>query len=465
MGFDKIVAWMGVAVILTISLSAFFLIYNNTVASMHEFYKTDKQMLDHYKTDYAIENASYNESGSIHAYAKNTGKGDILLRNTKNNECIDVLVDNAWISHADFSANVTSNAYDPLAWNPKEYLDIIVNQKLPGGMHTLTLVECHGRKKSIQFRVTGDDTIYFVPPTEDNKAAFSRNWTQANITIEAENIDTFRFNWNGTNYPIYDSSLVLCLNFNNNPAIGENSTNVIDISRNNLTGDMYTGVFWNTSGVFGGSMLFSSSNSHIEVYDPGNLNLWNLPADANISIELWINPLTGSLKNYANIWGNANGPRFQIYKNTTSYNLLWYAGSGIRYSDSIDLSSGAWYHAAIVRTGSSQIRFYLNGRLIGSSVPDDASMNPSIVWIGSDTATEYYRGLMDEFRLYNRSLTQDEIWLHYKTEFQKYDNATYRFYANVTDLSYGTYAYYGWFNDTAGRSGQTDNGNRYYTYS
>ncbi|MEA2004538.1 MAG: hypothetical protein U9O53_06330, partial [archaeon] len=41
--------------------------------------------------------------------------------------------------------------------------------------------------------------LNFTSPTEPNGTTISRNWTEANITIDELNLDTFKFNWNNTN--------------------------------------------------------------------------------------------------------------------------------------------------------------------------------------------------------------------------------------------------------------------------
>ncbi len=63
--------------------------------------------------------------------------------------------------------------------------------------------------------------VIFTLSTEPNGTIVSRNWTEANITIDGSDLDSFKFNWNTTNYTFYDDSLVLGMNFNNNSHIGE----------------------------------------------------------------------------------------------------------------------------------------------------------------------------------------------------------------------------------------------------
>jgi hypothetical protein len=101
------------------------------------------------------------------------------------------------------------------------------NVSLPNGLYNWS-VNCTDAEGfngfSGVFSLTVDTIVpalNFTSPTEENGTTITRNWTQANISINEPNLDTFKFNWNGTNYSIYDDSLVLALNFNNNSAIGE----------------------------------------------------------------------------------------------------------------------------------------------------------------------------------------------------------------------------------------------------
>ncbi|MCX6710175.1 MAG: hypothetical protein NTV63_04475, partial [Candidatus Woesearchaeota archaeon] len=76
-------------------------------------------------------------------------------------------------------------------------------------------------------------TLNFALPTSANNSYVSRNYTEVNMTITeaGAGLDTFKFNWNNTNYSFYDDSLVLAMNFNNNSAIGDSATNIVDISK------------------------------------------------------------------------------------------------------------------------------------------------------------------------------------------------------------------------------------------
>jgi hypothetical protein len=84
-----------------------------------------------------------------------------------------------------------------------------------------------------------------VVSTETDNVHFDHNPLEVNISIREPNLEVFKFNWNGTNYSFYDSSLVLAMNFNNNSAIGENVTKAVDISKYGNNGTIY-GATWTT---------------------------------------------------------------------------------------------------------------------------------------------------------------------------------------------------------------------------
>ena len=80
------------------------------------------------------------------------------------------------------------------------------------------------------------------------------------------------------------------------------------------------------------------------------------------------------------------------------------------------LSIGEWYH--IVATNDLSIaRLYLNGVEIGTdTTPVTTKMtNTNIVDIGASGGTRYFKGLIDEVRIYNRALSPAEILQHYNS--------------------------------------------------
>ena len=76
--------------------------------------------------------------------------------------------------------------------------------------------------------------------------------------------------------------------------------------------------------------------------------------------------------------------------------------------------AGKWFHVALTMDGETKTRcLYVNGTLVGEDVADsvDANLLKGTIEIGSwkSDMMRYFYGMLDEFRLYDRALTQDEV--------------------------------------------------------
>ena len=71
---------------------------------------------------------------------------------------------------------------------------------------------------------------------------------------------------------------------------------------------------------------------------------------------------------------------------------------------------GAWTHVALTYNGS-QLRLYVNGVQVASGAASGAiQSSTSPLWIGGNQPYgEYFKGLIDDVRVYNRALTPAEI--------------------------------------------------------
>ena len=109
-------------------------------------------------------------------------------------------------------------------------------------------------------------------------------------------------------------------------------------------------------------------------------------------------------------------------------------------------ASGGWRHLVLTYDQGSSLWLYVDGLEVGSSVPRLSVYNQQTdVLVGRCTGSS-----VDEVRVWNRALSAQEVWLHYQSEFVKYNSTEYRFYSNLTNLTSGMYTYYGWANDSVG---------------
>ena len=245
----------------------------------------------------------------------------------------------------------------------------------------------------------------------------------------------------------YDDSLVLAMNFNNNSAIGENSTYAVDISKYGNNGTIH-GATW-TTGKFGSALYFDGTNDYVEVPNSSSIDITD-----PITIEAWINVLSGTSGHIVSKKSDS-GTQYVFY--TISGYLKLYGTSGnLAYNANID--DDQWHHVVGIINGADS-KMYLDGNLVQTGTVTSSNNPTAHLYIGTCYTFEpacFFDGKIDEVRIYNRALSEDEIKMHYLSEFQKYNSTQWRFYNNLTDLEDGTYTYYGWANDTAGNEGESE---------
>ena len=197
------------------------------------------------------------------------------------------------------------------------------------------------------------------------------------------------------------SGLVLALGFDEGAG-----TTVSDASGNGNAGVIGT-ASWTTSGRFGDALSFNGTSSRVDIADSPSLRL-----TTGMTLEAWINP---SVVNGA--W------RDVIYKGNDNYFLEATSNNGSRpvagaivngshaeaYGSSA-LAINTWTHLAETYDGSA-VRLYINGVLASSSPATGAiTTSTSPLQIGGDSIYgQYFAGLIDEVRIYDRALSASEI--------------------------------------------------------
>ncbi|TKB66478.1 MAG: LamG domain-containing protein [Nitrospira sp.] len=163
-------------------------------------------------------------------------------------------------------------------------------------------------------------------------------------------------------------------------------------------------------------------NDYLTVPNSASLNI----AGTALTLTLWIKPQAlagGDSVVLGKFWNTTmTSPYYQyglelaggtvpvFYVGTTSGQLGAFMGSA--------LTLDQWSHLAVVFNGS-QVQYYLNGALV-TTVPLSATItagsNP--FRFGADISTnQFFKGSLDEVRIYNRTLTAQEIQTDMTTPF------------------------------------------------
>lgn len=141
----------------------------------------------------------------------------------------------------------------------------------------------------------------------------------------------------------------------------------------------------------------SGCTPHIET------NIDFLGSDEGMSISFWLNR-AGNGCIYPRLfgfWSGSNSPQ--------SWGMAWGNSAVLDYMGTIP-PNNEWHHVAVSLTSDS-IHAYLNGELMGSVASGKQPPLASFMSIGRMTHPAYdaFNGSMDDFAIYNRVLTNEEV--------------------------------------------------------
>lgn len=178
----------------------------------------------------------------------------------------------------------------------------------------------------------------------------------------------------------------------------------------------YSGTPTNVDFGVGGKSLygarFNGSSSTIQL-SGGDMGL-TFGSSASYSIALWFNTSTiGTWQRLFNACGAGGNLSNQIAVSLYQSKIYVYRRTGtstsVVASYTSTLSSNTWYHAAFMVSGSTVI-LYLNGvvhTLTSSSTTVISSVSNII--FGSHGYTPYFKGSIDQVRIFSKSLSSDEV--------------------------------------------------------
>jgi len=222
-----------------------------------------------------------------------------------------------------------------------------------------------------------------------------------------------------------DSGLVLYFRFNNDSNVGEFYNNTCtNCSPNNWSYD-YSGkgnigklrgnITYNKSGRFGGAFEFDGVDDFVTAGDPadGSLDL----GTNDFSVSTWIK--TSQSGNQVNVRKRAAGVGFitrtntalEIYIEDTDSNSGTLTGTR-------SVIDGKWHHIVFVFDRDSNCIGYIDGipEVLGDISGEATSISnsdPLDIGYYSDGPSQPFKGTIDEIRIYNRSLSAEEVRAHY----------------------------------------------------
>jgi len=192
-----------------------------------------------------------------------------------------------------------------------------------------------------------------------------------------------------------------------------NKNNGVLLDANATNNDGNTPPQW-TNGKFGKALSFDGMDDYVGISASSTLNITN-----QITIESWVLPLSfGGNPGRGILRKGDDSYAYELVVNSDGYPQLWlYSGTdnGLTATQAISLNS---WNFIVGAYNNSNMKLYINGNLAGERAIGSITIfnNNQILTIGAwDLGyLRHWNGTIDEVRVYNRALTNEEILSHYQ---------------------------------------------------
>ena len=163
-------------------------------------------------------------------------------------------------------------------------------------------------------------------------------------------------------------------------------------------------------GKFGKALKFNGTSDWVEVPHADILTV-----DTSVTVMAWINTERHVGPNNARwqgILSKGNSPRsYSFYTESPSECLHLSAGGGSVCTGKIALNE--WQHV-VGQVDDGTHRYWLNGEIVGEFDGKNAlpgAADTSVVYVGTtaEGASRLFLGMIDEVRIWNRALTEEEV--------------------------------------------------------
>ncbi len=187
-----------------------------------------------------------------------------------------------------------------------------------------------------------------------------------------------------------------------------------------------------TAGKIGNALKFDGVNDYINVPTSSSLNPPNNFTEFTMSGWIY---MKGMQPFFQHPWGPGHYYTFYISPNSSTLAFKFTNIGGVQETRAFqDISQNQWIHLAATYDGSN-IRAYVNGTLKYTEPASGTLYVPSnqpFIIGATASNNNFWNGTIDEVRIYNRSLSADEIATQYQMQ--------YPYYAGTDDSLNGAWA-------------------------
>jgi len=296
------------------------------------------------------------------------------------------------------------------------------------------------------FTIIQDSTwpeIYFTWNTPSDNSTINTNWFSWLAEIIETDLNSVNRNRNWQEISLYDSWLVLMMNFDNILSLWETTWLTINdwsLYWNNWT--WYNWISWTNNWRYKWSYSFDWNNSYIEINDTNYLEF--LSSDS-FTIELFVKTTFSgwrfvTKRTWMN-WNNRYSLWIQNWKLYTEISTD-YPNNYLLKLSTENINDWEWHQVSVVRNKSTnKISLYIDWQIdwIESADPTTDLSNTGNIWIWKYWTEPSLNWQIDEVRIYKRALSSWEIELLYKTNLAKIDSDKWQLeFANqcIVDWNY-----------------------------
>ena len=203
-----------------------------------------------------------------------------------------------------------------------------------------------------------------------------------------------------TGTPVYPNGLVAAYAFDEGTG-----TTVGDATGNGNVGAI-TGAAWSNQGRFGNALSFNGAGNLVTV------NSSALDLRGALTLEAWVSPTTIGGWRSVILKEQVGDLTYALYSDsdTARPRGFVFVGGEVDTAGSSQVAANTWTHLAVTYDLTS-LKLYVNGVQVSSRpVSGAVAGSTSPLRIGGNTVWgEYFAGLIDEVRIYNRALPASEI--------------------------------------------------------